>query len=116
MMCLMDVWVTVVLPVTVLATACGGGSSPVGVNAGRVAPTTLRVAPAQSASPRWIFLSISKTRIPATTGTFALPGVVSNPQMRPLRQPRGSCWHDWSLSRLGYAECWPPVSRTARYR
>ena len=49
-MCLMDVWVTVVLPVTVLATACGGGSSPVGVNAGRVAPTTLRVAPAECLS------------------------------------------------------------------
>jgi len=34
-------------------------------------------------------LSLSKTRIPAKTGTFALSDPVSEPKIRPLLQQRG---------------------------
>jgi len=40
------------------------------------------------ASPYYL-LSLSKTRIPAKTGTFALPRPVSDHKIRPLLQQRG---------------------------
>ena len=43
----------------------------------------------RSATPRCVCLSRSKTRSPAKTGTFALPGPVSEPKIRSLLKRQG---------------------------